>query len=232
MAESTTSKPRVGDTRYERASDSQPRGIVDKVRQSATSQLTNQKNRALDGLDTVAQAVHQTSQQLRDEKHDAIAGYVDEAVNQIERLSQQLRQRDIAELFHDLQQLSQRQPALFIGGAFVLGLVGGRFLKSSSDRSFSFANRDRYARSRADRANEYRGYARAEGEIRFRAREVATVHDYDSAHSSLDDSLNATADDAESSGQSNTADTGMNTPESGDRPVGGRFRRGTQTERT
>ena len=33
---------------------------------------------------------------------------------------------------HDAQRLARRQPALFVGGAFALGLLGARFLKSSS----------------------------------------------------------------------------------------------------
>jgi hypothetical protein len=43
-----------------------------------------------------------------------------------------LRNKDVGELFQDAQRLARRQPVAFVGAAFVLGLVGARFLKSSS----------------------------------------------------------------------------------------------------
>jgi hypothetical protein len=107
-------------------------GIVNRVKETATSQLTAQKDKATDGLGSVAQAVRQTTQSLRDQQHDTVAQYVDRAADQIERLSQGLKNKDVTELLDDAQRLARQQPALFIGGAFALGLVGARFLKSSS----------------------------------------------------------------------------------------------------
>jgi hypothetical protein len=108
------------------------RGILDKVRETATGQLANQKDRATEGLGSVAQFVRQSTQQLRDQKQEGIAAYVEQAADQIDQFSQSLRNKDVSELLDDAQQLARRQPALFIGGAFLLGLVGARFLKSSA----------------------------------------------------------------------------------------------------
>ena len=44
--------------------------IVDRVRDRATAQLSNQKDRATDGLNSVAQAVRQSTQELRDQRPD------------------------------------------------------------------------------------------------------------------------------------------------------------------
>lgn len=107
-------------------------GIVDRVKGTATSQLNAQKDKATDGLGSVAQAVRQTTQNLRDQQHDTVAQYVERAADQIERLSERLKNKDITEVLDDAQRLARQQPALFIGGAFALGLVGARFLKSSS----------------------------------------------------------------------------------------------------
>jgi hypothetical protein len=122
-------------------------GLMDKVRQGATSQLSTQKNRATDGIGTVAQAVRQTSQQLRTQQHDTIANYIDQAANQLEQFSTRLRDKDIGELMRDAQQFARRQPAVFIGSAFAIGLLGARFLKSSRDRRDADAGRNSYARS-------------------------------------------------------------------------------------
>jgi hypothetical protein len=115
-------------------------GIIDKARERATAQLTEQKNKAVDGIGSVTQAVRQSTQQLRDQQHDTLAQYVERAANQIDRLAQQLRDKDVGDLFEDAQRLARRQPALFIGSAFALGLIGARFLKSSSRRDESDEN--------------------------------------------------------------------------------------------
>ena len=110
-------------------------GLMDKVRQGATSQLSTQKTKATDGIGTVAQAVRQASQQLRTQQHETIANYIDQAANQLEQFSTRLRDKDVGELMRDAQQFARRRPAVFIGSAFAIGLLGARFLKSSADRN-------------------------------------------------------------------------------------------------
>ena len=135
---SSTTRP---DTRGSQSSGRQPQtddrsgGIVNRVKESATAQLTNQKDRGTDALGTVAQAVRSSTQRLRAEQHDTIAGYVDKAADQIESWSRRLKEKDIDELLTDVQRLARRQPAVFIGSAFALGLVGARFLKSSRQQN-------------------------------------------------------------------------------------------------
>ena len=127
-------------------------GIMDRVRQGASTQLSTQKNKATDSIGNVAQAVRQTTQHLREQHHDTIARYVDEAANQLERVSNQLRNKDVGELMRDAQQFARRRPAVFIGSAFAIGLLGARFLKSSRDRQDEKAGRNLYART----GGEYR----------------------------------------------------------------------------
>jgi hypothetical protein len=108
-------------------------GIVGTVRERATAQLNTQKDRATDGLGTIAQAVRQTTGKLREDQQDMVAQYVEKAADQIERLSNNLREKDVSELLADAQRLARRQPALFIGGSFAAGLLAARFLKSSNE---------------------------------------------------------------------------------------------------
>jgi ElaB/YqjD/DUF883 family membrane-anchored ribosome-binding protein len=130
----------------EQQSSTESTGLMDKVRQGATSQLSTQKNKATDSIGTVAQAVRQASQQLRTQQHDAIANYIDQAANQLERFSASLRDKDVGELVRDAQQFARRRPAVFIGSAFAIGLLGARFLKSSRDREYGSDGRNSYAR--------------------------------------------------------------------------------------
>jgi len=105
--------------------------VVDQARQQMSSRLVGQKDRAADGLTNVAHALRQTSQQLRDQDQKAVTGYIESAASQVERISSYLKQNDLGGLIDDVEHFARRQPVLFLGGTFVLGLLGARFLKSS-----------------------------------------------------------------------------------------------------
>lgn len=115
-----------------RNQNNQGPGLMDKLRDGAASQLGTQKNRATDGVTSVAQAVRQSTQQLRDNRHETIAQYVDSAVDGVERFANRLREKDVNELVRDAQQFARRNPAVFVGTAFGIGVVAARFLKSSN----------------------------------------------------------------------------------------------------
>jgi hypothetical protein len=118
-------------SRSEPGGTAQDSGMADKVRARAAAQLNTQKDRATDGIGSVAQAVRDTTQHLRERQHDTVAQYVEQAADRLERFSTSLKNKDVGELVEDAQRLARRQPALFVGGAFALGLVGARFFKSS-----------------------------------------------------------------------------------------------------
>jgi ElaB/YqjD/DUF883 family membrane-anchored ribosome-binding protein len=120
----------VNDTSVEPGAE---RGVLDRAREGATVRLSSQKDRATEGLGSLARAVRETSQPLRDNQQDTIAQYVEKAADQIERFSTRLRERNVKELVDDAQQFARRQPGVFIGAAFVAGIFAARFLKSSSD---------------------------------------------------------------------------------------------------
>lgn len=134
-----------------------PNSFASRVREQAANQLNTQKNRATDGLGSVVNAVRGTTQRLRDEKHDTMARYVDQAANQLERLSNGLKHRDVNDLMRGAQQFAQRRPVLFVGSAFAAGLLSARFMKSSSQRD----GRAREAEYRVDDTS--RGAARTPG---------------------------------------------------------------------
>lgn len=199
----------------------QNKGIVNTVRNSATAQLTNQKNRATDGLGNVVDAVRQTTQQLRDHNHDTLARYAEQTANQIDRFSQRLRDKDIGELMNDVQRLSRKQPALFIGGAFAVGLLSARFFKSSNrDGGDGATRRDRPSEF-GGTGGEYRSYAQPGSPMTSGSGQLSQVHDYQSA---------GNVGGTQSAASEIPPDTGTGDPS---RPTGStRSRRGQRTERT
>jgi hypothetical protein len=85
--------------------------VVDQAKEQATSQLAGQKERAVDGLGVVAQAIRQTGQELRKQDQEAVGRYADTAAQQVERFTGYLRGRDVPALLRDLEGLARRQPA-------------------------------------------------------------------------------------------------------------------------
>jgi hypothetical protein len=124
----------MGEVRNE---TSQSAGLMDKLRNGAASQLGAQKDRATEGVSSVAQAVRQSTQQLRDNKHETIAQYVEQAVDRVERFADRLKEKDANELMREAQQFARRNPAVFVAAAFGVGVVAARFLKSSSRNASS-----------------------------------------------------------------------------------------------
>jgi uncharacterized protein (DUF2384 family) len=153
-------------------------GVLDRVKQSATTQFAQQKDRGVDAIGSVTRAVRSTTQRLRDEKHETIARYVDQAVDRIDAWTKQLKDKDVNELVTDVQRLARRQPALVIGSAFAVGLVAARFLKSSQQGTAPAAGggtyRSRYPGSvPMSTASERSGKAGREVEVGFAAHEAA-----------------------------------------------------------
>ena len=119
----------MGEVRNE---TNQSAGLMDRLRNGATSQLGAQKDRASEGVSSVARAVRQSTQQLRDNRHETIAQYVEHTVDRVERFADRLKEKDVTELVRDCQQFARRNPAAFVGAAFGVGVVAARFLKSSN----------------------------------------------------------------------------------------------------
>lgn len=105
--------------------------VKEQVSAQATDKLASQKDAASGSLNTVAHAFRQTSEQLRDNDQDAIAQYVDRAAGQVEQFAGYLGKSDIRGLARDTEAFARREPALFLGGAFAVGLLAARFLKST-----------------------------------------------------------------------------------------------------
>jgi hypothetical protein len=105
--------------------------VADQVRTQVVAQLESQKERAAGGLTGVAEALRQTGQHLREQDQQAISAYAEQAAEAVERFSGSMSRYSVGELFGEVESFARQQPALFLGSAFVLGVLAARFLKSS-----------------------------------------------------------------------------------------------------
>jgi len=114
--------------------------LADQLRQQASDRFSGGKDRAVHGLTSLADAVRQTGQQLRDKDQAGIAGYVESLADQAAQFSESLGHKDVGEIVEDVQRFAHRRPALFLGLSFGLGVAGARFLKSSRPRQHGMRN--------------------------------------------------------------------------------------------
>ena len=109
--------------------------VASQARETAQVRLSSGKDRAAQGLDTVADALRHTGQHLRLQDQPVLPEYIDRVAEGVQAASGYLRERELSSLISDVENFARREPALFFGGAFALGLLGGRFLKSSRPSS-------------------------------------------------------------------------------------------------
>lgn len=128
--------------------------IAREAQETATVQLTSQKERAASTLNTIAQTLRDSGQNLRGEQPQ-IASLTDEAARRVEDVSNYVRQHEVRDLVREAENFARREPALFLGGAFAIGFLAARFLKASSPSS------DRYAQGSYEGTGSprYAGYS-------------------------------------------------------------------------
>ena len=118
--------------------------VVNQVQQQANSQINRQKESAASELGTVVNAVRRFGETLNNEGKGPIARfaaqYGDKAADGLDRVARYLHEQDPKRLLNDVQDFGRRQPALLIGGAFLLGFAGARIIKSSMDAAGSSMN--------------------------------------------------------------------------------------------
>ncbi|MDQ6681865.1 MAG: hypothetical protein M3Y88_01160 [Chloroflexota bacterium] len=109
--------------------------LVDKAREQGTRQAQQQKQRAADALVTLAGSLRKMSGDIGDQDQQAIASVTQLTADKTEQLAQFLRQTDVAQMIGRVEDFGRRQPALFLGAAFGVGLLASRFLKAAGQSS-------------------------------------------------------------------------------------------------
>ena len=107
----------------------------------ATEKLEEQKSSLTTSLTSVAENIRKLGRNLGEESSDGLTSsastYTDTAADKIEQAARYFERHDVEAIYHDVEDLARQNPAIFIGGAFALGFLAARFLKSSNTRSLS-----------------------------------------------------------------------------------------------
>jgi uncharacterized protein YjbJ (UPF0337 family) len=132
---------------------------IGQAKEKAGSVIGEQKANLASGITSVADSIRQVGENLSGSNENnqvaALAGkYGESLAGQIEKFSSYIDEKDFRELMRDVEQFARRNPLLFVGSAFTLGVMAARFLKSSGQGQAS-RNRSRNEFSRNRSANEF-----------------------------------------------------------------------------
>jgi ElaB/YqjD/DUF883 family membrane-anchored ribosome-binding protein len=86
----------------------------------------------------IAQALRRSGEQLSNEGNgQQVAGLVESAGDQLERLGGYLERTSGVELVRDMEDFARRRPWIVAGAGLLAGLASSRFLKATSERRYA-----------------------------------------------------------------------------------------------
>jgi hypothetical protein len=96
--------------------------------------LNEQRTSGADYLQNVAGLVHQAAE-VFDREVPQASRYIHQAAQQIDTVAEAVRTKNVQDAVHDVQDFARRQPAIFFGGALLLGFAAVRLFKTSAPKS-------------------------------------------------------------------------------------------------
>jgi hypothetical protein len=110
------------------------REMADRAGEAARSRADEEKDRVAGGMRAVAHALRAGSDELPADKR-AYRRFMEGVADRVSDASRYLDERDVNALSRDVRRVARDHTTAFLGGAFMLGMMGARFLKSSPDEA-------------------------------------------------------------------------------------------------
>jgi hypothetical protein len=112
---------------------------VDSMRQSTQSA----KEQAAERIRKLGATVRKVGEHLRVEDQHYVAEKASDASQRLENFANYVSSAELGALVRDTSALARKSPTVFFGGAFVIGLAAGRFLKSTGSNGSTTESTDR-----------------------------------------------------------------------------------------
>lgn len=106
--------------------------VAGQARDQANAEFDTRKDKAVETIGNVASAIRETSEKLKGV--GPLGDVAGRAADGIDSVAHFFEGKQITDIARDVERFARREPALFLGAAFAVGLIGGRFLKSSGHR--------------------------------------------------------------------------------------------------
>jgi hypothetical protein len=105
--------------------------LAERAADLGIQQADRGREMAAEGIDKLARTVRRVSTDMQTDQPQ-IANAALTAADQADKVAQYLRQTDARQIISNVEDTARRQPLLFIGGAFLLGLAASRLVKAAS----------------------------------------------------------------------------------------------------
>ncbi|CAN5792644.1 hypothetical protein BH23GEM10_BH23GEM10_13660 [soil metagenome] len=112
------------------------RELSHRAGEAARSRADQEKERVTQGMRSVAEALRKGGQELPADRSQ-YRPLLTNVADRVEDVSGYLEARDVDALTQDVRRFARDHTPLFLGGAFALGVIGARFLKSSGSTARS-----------------------------------------------------------------------------------------------
>lgn len=106
--------------------------MAEGAKDQVVTRVESQKDNVADKIGSVAGALRAAGEPLAE--MGPLPDLAGAAADKIESIAEYVQSRTIGDLVQEVTTFARREPAIFLGSAFGLGLLAGRFLKSSTRR--------------------------------------------------------------------------------------------------
>jgi hypothetical protein len=109
--------------------------IAQEIAGSADEYIEQGRERVTGQVGSLANALHRVSAELRNEQDGAqVARVTDLIAERLDSAASMLQNKEPRDIIRGIENFARREPALFLGGCLLAGVVISRFLKASTHR--------------------------------------------------------------------------------------------------
>lgn len=109
------------------------REMGDRASEMARSRADEQRERVVGGMRTVADAIRRSGRDLPEDRQQ-YGRILNGVADRVESASRYLEQHDVDALTRNVRRMARDHAPVFLSGAFTLGMIGARVLKSSNEQ--------------------------------------------------------------------------------------------------
>lgn len=108
--------------------------VTELAREQARTAFAQRQHDIAGQIESVGDALRETAERMQERGQSFPARYIEQAAARVDDFAGAIRERGFEDLVTETETFARRQPELFIGGAVLLGIGVGRFLKASGER--------------------------------------------------------------------------------------------------
>ncbi|HEU4520360.1 MAG TPA: hypothetical protein VFT12_00060 [Thermoanaerobaculia bacterium] len=109
-----------------------------KAKEKISDQYDAKKEVAMNEIQHLASALRSAATNVGNEGSSMSAMLLNRAAERLDSVGSSFSGKDLDGIFHDVERLARRNPAVFLGGAMLIGFAASRFLKSSGHHGGDF----------------------------------------------------------------------------------------------